>query len=1033
MNIPDYLLQQIRAGNAVLFLGAGATKGAVSPTEPKTPPDGPGLGKLLSARFLGGKEAEKSLAQIAEYCFAVSDLRTVQSYVAEIFDAFEPAGFHKLVADFNWAALATTNYDQVLQKAYAANQRRLQTPLPVLRSNDRIDHELRDGKKVQLLKLHGCITTVDDEALPLILTVDQYVAYRSGREKLFRRFEELAGERTVVFVGYRVEDPNIREILQVLEAPNVSRPTHYLVTPGAGDLDKRVWSRKKIETIDGTFQQFMEALDSRIPRALRSLRVNEFSHPLVTRFRTNAALSEVAKSFLENDVFFIHEGMSTEAADPKTFYKGSSYGWSAHRANLDGKRNVTASILDEAVMIDETDRPRLADLYLIKGYAGSGKTVVLKRVAMDAALIVEKVVLYVKADVRLNPDALMEIVSHVGERVFVFVDGAAKRAGEIEYVLKALRARRAPVTMFITERIAEWNTECQALDTYVDTEYDVRHLSKNEIDDLLEKLEASSALGVMEFMTPQDRVSRLMEYANRELLVALYEITSGKSFEDIILDEYRQIASDRARRIYLIVCALNRLGVPVRAGLVRRVTGISFDEFKAEFFKPLEQIVLTEEYRPAADMAYRSRHPSIAQIIFERALPHQLDRFDLYIDLLKEIDIGYAPDRTAYRELIRSKHLLELFSDPKLVERIFESGHEAGGEDGYFYQQRATFEMRRAGGNLRAAQEGLAKARQLLPNDRSITHSLAELELTRAESAKSEIERRHYVEQAKSHALRLTGSSASSAHGYSTLARIELQKLRSLLKEPGASDDELINATKNVQTPLQEGLQLFRTDPHLLQIEADFQLELRNEQKAEAALRRANATNKGNMHVALALSRLIEDKGKAGEAREVLKDALNLLKDQPKLNSAMGRLLERHFPAESLEAELHWKRSFTAGDTNFRSQFRYARSLYLNGKDDESSRVFQSLKTARVARDVKQQISGWVREGPQLREFKGSVAQVNDANAWLAPFGRSKQVYLHRSEVPESQWSSLRRGDLLYFALGFNYMGPAASVKALGS
>ena len=1033
MDVPEYLIQQVRAGKVVLFLGAGASKGATSPTEPKSPPDGAALGKLLADKFLGGKEAGKSLAQIADYCIAVADLRTVQRYIADLFVTFEPAEFHKALANFKWAALATTNYDQILERAYSSNPSRLQTPLPILRSTDRVDHELRDGQKIQFIKLHGCITVVDDEKMPLILTIDQYVSYRSGREKLFRRFEELAGEYTVVFVGYRVEDPNIREIYQALEGADVSRPTHYLVTPQASEMDKLVWRRKKIETLDGTLQDFVNVLEARIPRALRSIRVNPSAHPLAAKFRTNAELSESTKMFLENDVFYLHEGMPVEAPDPKTFYRGVSYGWGSHKAELDGMRNVTEQVMDDVVMIDETDRPRRCDFYLIKGYAGSGKTVVLKRLAMDTAFIVDKVALYIKADARLNADAIAEIALHVGERIFIFVDGAAKRVGELEQVVKSLRLRQSQVTIFVTERISEWNTECQALDALVDGDYDIRHLSLNEIKDILGKLSKWSALGVLDSMTYEDRVSRFMEYANRELLVALYEITSGKSFEEIILDEYRQIGSDRARRIYLIVCALNRLGVPVRAGLVRRVTGISFEEFKTEFFRPLEQIILTEVYTPAADMAYRARHPSIAQIVFERALPHQLDRFNLYVDLLKELDVGYAPDRTAYRELVRSKHLMELFSDPNLIKQIFEAGYEAGEEDGYFYQQRAIFEMRRPDADLRAAQEDLAEARNLLPNDRSITHSLSNLEMARAEAAKSDIERKHYVEQAKTYASRLTGSNASSAHGYSTLARIELDKLRDLLKENGTPDEEVVAATKSVQTPLQEGLQLFRTDAHLLQLESEFQILLKNEQKAESALRRANVANKGNMHVALALSRLIEDNGKAVEAREVLSAALGMLRDQPKLNSAMGRLLERHFPAESAQAELHWKRSFTAGDSNFHSQFRYARALYINDKEDDSLRIFQALKTARVARDVKLHVSGWLREADKLKVFKGAVAQVNESNAWLTPFGKSRQVYLHRSEVSETQWDTLRRGDSLEFALGFNYMGPAASVKALSA
>lgn len=110
------------------------------------------------------------------------------------------------MADFRWKAIVTTKYDQIVEKSYAGNSSRLQTLVPFIKSTDRIDTELRDGRKIPLIKLHGCISLTDDANIPLILTTDQYNEYRKGREKLFNRFQDLAGERIVVYVGYRLAD-----------------------------------------------------------------------------------------------------------------------------------------------------------------------------------------------------------------------------------------------------------------------------------------------------------------------------------------------------------------------------------------------------------------------------------------------------------------------------------------------------------------------------------------------------------------------------------------------------------------------------------------------------------------------------------------------------------------------------------------------------------------------------------------------------------------------------------------------------------
>lgn len=1031
MEIPDYLVEQIRGGKVVLFLGAGASYGANSDIEPKTPPNGVALAKLLANKFLGGQAADKSLSLVAEYCNATADVRTVQRFISELFGRFEPGTFHKKIASFRWVALATTNYDQILEKAYAANPLRVQTPVPVLRNVDRVDQELRENNKVALLKLHGCVTMADDDQIPMILTIDQYVTHKVGRDRLFNRFSELAGEYTVVFVGYQLEDPNIRGILLGLDVPGMSRPMHYVVTPGASDLDKKVWAGKKITSLDGTFQELIETLDSKIPVAFRAINTRATTHPIASRFTAHTTLSPSLASFLENDATYVHSGMAAEQPDAKAFYKGASYGWSAHLAALDAKRNLTDSVLAAVILVDDSARSRLADVYLLKGYAGSGKTVALKRIALDAGITFSKPALFLRADARLGIEPIAELCGMLGDRLFLFIDGAAKRSAELDSLIKEARSRKLKLTLILAERSNEWNVECQSLDTYIDDAYEMRGLSANEVDHMLQKLEEADALGVLKGKTHQEKRDAFNEYADRQLLVALYEITSGASFSDIVFNEYRNIVSDQARRIYLVVCTLNRLGVPVRAGLVKRVTGVSLNEFKTSFFAPLESIVLTEPYPPAADLAYRSRHPSIAQIVFQRALPNELDRFDLYLALLKAIDVGYNPDRIAYRELIRSRNLSELFSDPLLVEELFRTAQESNSSDGYLFQQQAIFEMKRANPNLGKAQELLAKARKFLPYDRSITHSLSELEIARAGLSRSGFEKQLHYEQAKKYALTLTGTQATSGHGYSTLIKLELERLKGFLTKATATDDEVIGSTKIVEQYLHEGLQQFRNDPHLLTLEADFSSTLLDMDRADKALKKAYAANAGSPFVASALCRLQQKQNNPNGARTTLDIALRLLPGDRRLNASMGHLLQRHFSTELLQIEACWRKSFTPGDMNYTSQFWFARALYLNEKYDEAFDVFRALKTARVSREVKLELAGWMRQGGRTRRFEGSVLNIEEGHAWVTPFGRAHSIYLHRSNVEAREWPGISRGDSLAFAVAFNYMGPAASAIAL--
>jgi hypothetical protein len=56
------------------------------------------------------------------------------------------------------------------------------------------------------------------------------------------------------------------------------------------------------------------------------------------------------------------------------------------------------------------------------------------------------------------------------------------------------------------------------------------------------------------------------------------------------------------------------MNIPVRAGLISRVSNIHFSEFKSRFLGPLDKIVRVERDPYVGDMMYAARHATIAQI-----------------------------------------------------------------------------------------------------------------------------------------------------------------------------------------------------------------------------------------------------------------------------------------------------------------------------------------------------------------------------------------------------------------------------------
>ena len=101
MEIPDFLSAQVRTGNAIIFLGAGASRNAQA-TDGRRCPTTQELTEKLSAQFLGGKYKTAPLNQVVEYAISESDLMTVQTFIRSLFLDLQPTTAHMKLPRFDW-------------------------------------------------------------------------------------------------------------------------------------------------------------------------------------------------------------------------------------------------------------------------------------------------------------------------------------------------------------------------------------------------------------------------------------------------------------------------------------------------------------------------------------------------------------------------------------------------------------------------------------------------------------------------------------------------------------------------------------------------------------------------------------------------------------------------------------------------------------------------------------------------------------------------------------------------------------------
>lgn len=1032
LNIPPSLLTQFKTGNVVLFLGAGASRNATHP-DGHNIPTGQELADNIAETFLDDSYKGSPLQYVSELAISEFDLFTVQKLLYDIFTQYGPSEFHCKIPEFHWRSIYTTNYDFIVEEAYRKANDALQTLVPVIR-NTPIEEIYVHEKTLPYFKLHGCLTEINDIDLPLILTPDQYNAHKKNRDKLFSKFLEDARNHPVLFVGYSMADLDIRDVLSRLDELKDGRPRSYLLAPHLRDADKRMWEGKKITSIAGSFKDFLETLDKEIDvntrKLIKARPVTEMPiHSIFSVSPKQVTPSDKLQDWLKNEIDFIHSAMPTTVSDPKLFYKGYFTGWEPIINDYDVQRIDKDDILATVFLDEYYSSSENPFFFLIQGNAGSGKSVFLKRLAWEAGITFEKNCIFLKPNARINYDLVSELYSFVKARIFIFIDNAKERAFEILSILERTKREKLPVTIFATERTSVWNSECKHLSQYLTTSFDLTYLKKNEIVDLLSLLEKHNSLGYLENKTQEERIQEFSYDVGKELLVALYEATSGKPFEEIIFDEYNQINSQRAKSLYLTVSIFHRLGTYARAGLISRVHDIGLDEFREKLFMPLSRIVFDKMNYRINDYIYITRHREIANIIFEKVLVSQQSRFDEFARLLHHLDTDYQSDKIVFLALVNADSLLASFNDHQLVRNLYDLAEEVIPDDKKLIQQRAIYEMKANGGSLRLASEFIKKAIELCKDefDPIIQHTAAEIEYKKAEQASLQQEADNHINKSLAICDRIIKDQKYKANSfpYHTKLKCWILRLNQTINERDSPSIERI--IKEIEKTLTAAKLTFTNQEFILEAESKFNEVLDNAPAALNLLEQAYEINKASPYLALRLASMYYRKSDdLDKAISTVKTTLEKLSGDKDLNYYMAIYLSKKKSPDLTSILFHLRRSFTMGDSRYHAHYEYGKYLYLDGNYTESKKVFTELSQAKLEPNTKIETRDLIMINGEPAVFRGTIKKKEPYFGFVKKEIEGDEVFFFRDNSNITAWESIKYNDKVSFNLGFNYRGAVA-------
>ena len=347
-----------------------------------------------------------------------------------------------------------------------------------------------------------------------------------------------------------------------------------------------------------------------------------------------------------------------------------------------------------------------------------------------------------------------------------------------------------PVTLVFGARTNEWNIADEVHELVLTDSFELSDLNDGEIDQLLLRLESHGCLGHLATLNADERRDHFRLTAQRQLLVALHEATFGKTFEEIVLDEYMNVVPTEAQSLYLDVATFHRFRVSLRAGLVSRVSGINLEYFNTKLFGPLEHVVKVVYDWRSRDYAYETRHSVIADLVCRQVLIDPEDRAEQIIRLVRLMNVDYQSDKVAFENLIRGRDLADLFDDRIFVDRIFRAASESAANESHISHQRAVFELNHPSGNVRMALDALQLAENRSDSSRgraSIRHTRALALRKLALGVENRLQRDKYRGEAKEILRRLIRRGRPSGHSYHALCLVLIDDLKDRL-------DAVVNA-----------------------------------------------------------------------------------------------------------------------------------------------------------------------------------------------------------------------------------------------
>ncbi|MDE4908194.1 SIR2 family protein [Methanogenium marinum] len=679
MQILAYRLNMERAINlistnqATLFLGAGASMGV----------GGPSGGQLLNEITSHFDNVEYgSSTNFFDVCQDIIESGKYTRYDLEKFikkslEGLHPNDIHSHLAALPWKCIFTTNYDLIIERIpqNELKGRRIR----VVKNNGSTIEYKKD--LLYYFKIFGSIDTPSDLAgYPILSRTDSNISF-SNRDFFYNILSDCIRQGPIIFIGYSFEDHLVFDLMAELyrtNKPDIIRESFAIIPSQPSPKVQRFFDQYNIKTIKATCEEFVDLVYPMFKD--KPFKFTQCDNTIHIRGMPFDIPFAVAQSSKDNFIFLNSESTESKCKDMKSFFNNedtSFYPYYSHwdfirevysfdgslnpeKSSIYGK-NILNGLKKHLFELINNSQIEKNAITFLSGPAGSGKTIILNRLAYDwytsgyPVIIMKPQGNYV--DYR-QLDYFLEHLetrikstegkrqNHSKARTLIICDNCSSFIEDYFRAFDFLTSRGRLFSMIFADRD-------NLLDNKIKENFVTYSLSETVSDNELNAFkEYLTNLNLIE--TEADLFGIIDNPdINESFFALMYTIIdeTRRPLNKIIHDQYIRLA-DWPKNIYEYVCLFNNYNINPSEDLLVRCSGQKYETFLKEVEKGQLEKVIFYESNEDDNIEYRVHHPIIAQRTVQFELMEPTIKAQKFIEIISKVNESYSVEVKKIEKLL---------------------------------------------------------------------------------------------------------------------------------------------------------------------------------------------------------------------------------------------------------------------------------------------------------------------------------------------------------------------------------------------